>query len=563
MVNNKLLGFLVSLFVFCFSSFFFTLPAFAFSGSGSGTSGSPYLVTTCNQLEEMQNNLSAYYKQVNNINCTGVSYVPVGSNPSFFTGTLDGGGYTISNLTISSSGDTGLIGAASGATVTNVHITSGTITTTGTYAGSIIGENQNLSTVSYCSSQASITSSGLYVGGLVGLANNTINIQKSWYNGSLTLNNSYYLGGIIAILNVGASTISDSYSSGTYTATDNPVGVGGVLGIDNGTTSTIGNVYSNATITVSGANNVGGLIGILENTTLSNSFAAVTINGTMTHKGGVTGSSGGVSTNNYFDATLAGTSNCSGTGALSCTVENSGNSSPNYFQGNSSNNPLNTWDFINTWQINSNGYPTLHSAGYVPPSSGGGGGGGNSSGSPSAPTCGNAAPTNTPNLFQVSVKGPSATVYFVPVSGQNSGYYISYGVNSDASGFGTQFSYSNTSGVIPYTINALFPGTWYFKVRGQNGCMPGNWSGVMSVKVSSFGLSSTSAQVATNNVLGAATVATTNIVSCSNYTVQTGDSLWSIASSHLGNGSQFGIIVQKNNLSSSLIHTGQVLKVGC
>lgn len=27
-----------------------------------------------------------------------------------------------------------------------------------------------------------------------------------------------------------------------------------------------------------------------------------------------------------------------------------------------------------------------------------------------------------------------------------------------------------------YSVNYLFPGAWYFKVRGQNSCMPGEWS---------------------------------------------------------------------------------------
>jgi len=184
-----------------------------------------------------------------------------------------------------------------------------------------------------------------------------------------------------------------------------------------------------------------------------------------------------------------------------------------------------------------------------------------SGGSISAPSCGNAAPTNAPNLFQITAKGNTATVYFVPVSGPNDKYYVSYGFDQKAEGFGVEFNYADSSGVIPYTINYLFPGTWYFKVRGGNGCMPGSWSGVMSVKVTAFGSSLSSANSGANNVLGAATQA--SVVACMSYTVQAGDSLWSIASSHLGNGSQFGSIMQKNNLSSSLIHTGQVLKVGC
>jgi hypothetical protein len=40
-----------------------------------------------------------------------------------------------------------------------------------------------------------------------------------------------------------------------------------------------------------------------------------------------------------------------------------------------------------------------------------------------------------------------------------------------------EFDYSNTTGVVSYDIGALSPdSTYYFKVRGGNGCMPGNWS---------------------------------------------------------------------------------------
>jgi hypothetical protein len=106
---------------------------------------------------------------------------------------------------------------------------------------------------------------------------------------------------------------------------------------------------------------------------------------------------------------------------------------------------------------------------------------------PSAPGCGDSAPASAPDLFQLRAKRNSVTLYFAPDSGQNSGYYVGYGFDTTAQNFGTKFNYTNDGGAVAYTINDLFPGIWYFKVRGQNGCMPGDWSRAMAVKVTQFG----------------------------------------------------------------------------
>ena len=125
--------------------------------------------------------------------------------------------------------------------------------------------------------------------------------------------------------------------------------------------------------------------------------------------------------------------------------------------------------------------------------SGGGSGGSGGGGSSSAPGCSQSAPLGVPNLYQVNLTGNSATIYFVPVSGVT-GYSISYGSNSNADSFGVSFNSSQTTGAEEYTINNLYPGMWYFKVRGQNGCMPGSWSNTLS-----------SNGVLTTSVLGAST----------------------------------------------------------
>ena len=59
-----------------------------------------------------------------------------------FTGTLDGKGHTISNLTITGPNNLGLFGAlGSGAKVINIGIINVNITASGDYAGALAGKN--------------------------------------------------------------------------------------------------------------------------------------------------------------------------------------------------------------------------------------------------------------------------------------------------------------------------------------------------------------------------------------------------------------------------------------
>jgi len=172
--------------------------------------------------------------------------------------------------------------------------------------------------------------------------------------------------------------------------------------------------------------------------------------------------------------------------------------------------------------------------------------------------CQDSSPHTAPTLSQITASKGSVTIYFVPIQGQNISYYVSYGFDSSAEGFGTSFSYPNSSGMIAYKINALFPGTWYFKVRGQNGCQPGNWSGVKSVRVTSIGSSYSDA---TNRRTVTKKQTTKNV--CIEYIVKPGDTLWSIAASQLGNASLFSTIIKQNKLKSSSLHTRQKLKLNC
>ena len=66
----------------------------AYTGSGSGTESDPYIITTPAELQAMQDDLTAYYKLGNDIDLSGINWNTLTS----FQGTLNGAGYTISNL---------------------------------------------------------------------------------------------------------------------------------------------------------------------------------------------------------------------------------------------------------------------------------------------------------------------------------------------------------------------------------------------------------------------------------------------------------------------------------
>lgn len=79
-----------------FTQHLYQLPLSKFAG-GEGTADSPYLVATIADLQQMKANPSACYKLANDIDAAAFEFVPIET----FSGSLDGDGHTISNLTLS------------------------------------------------------------------------------------------------------------------------------------------------------------------------------------------------------------------------------------------------------------------------------------------------------------------------------------------------------------------------------------------------------------------------------------------------------------------------------
>lgn len=213
---------------------------------GAGTLADPYPVASVLDLDEVRFCLSAYFRQTANIALTG-TWVPLGSAVQAFTGNYNGAGYAITELstTDTTANYIGLFGIASGATLTDIHV-SGSLAG-GTYVGGLVGFMTS-TTISGVTSAVSVTSTGGYVGGLVG------------YQGS------------------GAGTITNSSATGNVTGGSNSTNVGGLVGylLSGAVTD------STATGNVAGGSNsryAGGLIGFLDAGTITNSSATGNVTG--------------------------------------------------------------------------------------------------------------------------------------------------------------------------------------------------------------------------------------------------------------------------------------------
>ena len=173
--------------------------AAGFSGSGSGTAGDPYMITTVGQLQEMENSLTAHYALGNDIDASGTvnwnggaGFEPVGTKASMFTGSLDGRGYRITDLYIDRSGtdNVGLFGyVGSGGVVENVELENENVRGSW-FTGGLVGVNWGIISNSY--STGPVSGNG-DVGGLVGYNGGTV--SNNYSTGAVVGDN--YVGGLV------------------------------------------------------------------------------------------------------------------------------------------------------------------------------------------------------------------------------------------------------------------------------------------------------------------------------------------------------------------------------
>jgi len=324
------------------------LKVFAYSGYGLGTQVNPYRISSCAQLQEINNNLSGYYILVSNIDCTGYNFAHLAASAAF-SGTLDGQNHTIKNLVIDSFG---LFSQTDGATIKNINISGGSTSSSG-YGGSFVARATDTILTNLHSSMTVDAGIGGYTGGIVGEMHGTSSVTASSFSGYVSA--SIFSGGIVGVMLDPANSVTDSFTTGTL----HPNGAFNGLIVGGFFAGTISNVYTSGTIDNGATTNIGGIIGDGLTAYLSNSFSAAKFSGRTFDNGAVTAFDSGVTyTNVYYDKYITNTAKMCNVGTCNGTAVNVGNSNPTYFMNNSTNGPLNTWDFNNVWQTTSS-YPTL------------------------------------------------------------------------------------------------------------------------------------------------------------------------------------------------------------
>lgn len=266
------------------------------------------------------------------------NWTPVGTSGKPYDGIVDGGGFTIKNLTISGGSNIGFIGTASnGGTVVsnlkldnvnisggknvgavvgettaqspkidNCHILGGKVTGTGDYVGGILGTRKvyggvsnssnaaAISGVSFvggisggaygsnCVNTGTVTGTGNYVGGIYGsLGTDTGSTSGNENYGAVTGKN--YVGGV-----TGSGGQTNSYNEGNITGEKNVGGISGSFSLFEGTSDQCVNKGS-----VNGVENVGGICGTTGNRC---HISGATNDGDVTgeqYVGGIAGSFGG------------------------------------------------------------------------------------------------------------------------------------------------------------------------------------------------------------------------------------------------------------------------------
>lgn len=263
--------------------------------AGTGTAEDPYIICTVYQMQNMEDDLTAFYELSGDIDASATAtdtaewpsgFRPVGNSGGAFTGSFNGLGLVISNLFMAASASgVGLFGwVGSGAVITNFtmenpDVSASSSTSVGAAVGYMYGTDTEVSDIKVSGGSVSGGGSTTIIGGVVGKAHTrdpySLNILQDLTSSADVSDGSRDGGGILGAgynfnLKNLFSTGSLSYAGGT---------VGGIAGYlrayahssYGGGPLKVDNLASDMTITTSGYN-VGGLIGYHSDFTLYNGY---------------------------------------------------------------------------------------------------------------------------------------------------------------------------------------------------------------------------------------------------------------------------------------------------
>jgi hypothetical protein len=284
---------------------------------GDGSSGDPYQISMLQHLYWIaveSSRWDKHYLQTANIDAcntstwySGAGWLPIGNSTIKFTGTYDGGGYSISNLYINRPGsnEIGLFGEIDGISSARVvikNLTLDNVTITGyDQVGALIGRAEQYNDIENCHVNGTVEGR-VNVGGLTGWGRRT-DFLKCSSSATVNANNisgAMYHGGLVGHIN-STSTIIQCFASGDVSGRTR---IGGLVGAV-GWNSYIEDSYATGYVTGSGGGlsnpMIGGLAGEVWNAGIRRSYSAgeVDITGLTSEYGGLVGNK--VTSSNYFD----------------------------------------------------------------------------------------------------------------------------------------------------------------------------------------------------------------------------------------------------------------------
>ena len=245
-----------------------TLPA------GNGSADKPYKISTAAELAWFRDQVNSGNNRVSatlteDIDLAEFCHAADGTTYTdelswtpitWFQGTFDGNGKTISNLYINATSNyTGFFGYAYVGSIKNITFDNARVKNTGGYNFGILVGNagsciiENIKTLANCSVEGEN-----YVGGIAGVANGNISNCEN----RATVKGIRYLGGVVAAYSGNSITSCANYG----VVTGSGESVGGIAGYFN--SGTIQNSANYGDVT--GTDNVGNLIGLAEECNLNN-----------------------------------------------------------------------------------------------------------------------------------------------------------------------------------------------------------------------------------------------------------------------------------------------------
>ncbi|MHC4424539.1 MAG: GLUG motif-containing protein [Planctomycetota bacterium] len=278
--NAELTASLLILFVLCF----FSLPAHAQYGGGTGTENDPYLIRTAEQMNEIgaePDDWNKHFKLTADVNMSEFTWTEnntIGTAAlESFSGVFDGNDHEILNFSLTSTRQsyTGLFGYVTGQ-IKDLGLIDANIFAQGNSVGSLAGRlGQGI--IIGCYAKGVSVSGSRNIGGLVGW--NAGRILNCYSSGSVF--GDAYVGGLAG--QIGDGIVRQSYSKADVSGNSN---IGGLVGRTGQETSVVSDCY--ATGSVRGGTYAGGLVGQVERGAAHKCYSTGSVSGSQ-YVGGFAG----------------------------------------------------------------------------------------------------------------------------------------------------------------------------------------------------------------------------------------------------------------------------------